>query len=251
MCAKSKAGFVTHTVIDWLASKKYPKFVTFTVKHTDDALYDQIKHLYDSFRKFRRLREIKKSWYGGVWFFQVIKSEKTSQWHCHLHVITYGKFLHRERLSQLWLKETGDSCVVDIRAVKDPEAAAKYCARYVARPANLKGLTSAEVAELIEGTHGLRTCGCWGKRPHPALNYNAINADKNWQNVGSWSTVVYNRKDLSTARNILYAWLTGTVLPESESMKEIDDFINDIVYLEKETEDAKFEQGDFNWPRDP
>ena len=71
---------------------------------------------------------------GGIYSLEVTYDEVNRNWHPHLHVLTQGTFFDQKMLSTLWKTVTGDSPVVDIRAVKSKKHVAKYVSKYVTKP---------------------------------------------------------------------------------------------------------------------
>jgi len=49
----------------------------------------------------------------------------------HAHILVYGPYISQEYLSNCWKKVTGDSYIVDIRAVKDMNIALYYITKYI------------------------------------------------------------------------------------------------------------------------
>lgn len=162
ICSKSRSRVIVSNLEPWLRSCKSPKFLTLTMRHTNDDLDYQIIRLYACFRELRRRCYIKDNIRGGVWFFQVKRTADGMQWHPHLHCALDAEYMPHRVLKQLWKEVTGDSDIVDIRVIHNPKKAAEYIARYAARPAQLAGLDSFERREVVRALHGRRLCGKWG-----------------------------------------------------------------------------------------
>jgi hypothetical protein len=226
LCADAHKNLITHNVADWLKKADHPKFLTLTLKHTSAPLAHQIDSLYNSFIKFRRLKEIKKDLAGGVWFFQIKKSDNDGLWHPHLHCLVAGKFIPHALLSRLWLRTTLSSNVVDIRGVRDNDSAAKEVARYCARPATLAELDQFDALELVNALHGRRICGTWGCGKKIQLNMIAEPDKLNWSNIGSWSLIINLMKTNNIAQEIYNAWKEKRSLAQAMSLSEADEFID-------------------------
>lgn len=224
-CAKARQHYVSHQVQAWLKNRNYSKFITLTVQSNDDPIETQINHLYDSFKRLRKLKAWRTRIKAGVWFFQITLNLKSLQWHPHLHIIALGKFYSKRALSRDWLSVTGDSSIVDIRAVKDKAKAAQYAARYSAKPAELEKLPTADAADLIMAMNGRRICGCWGKgckikfRPQKPDD-----ADK-WQDIGNFGYVVELLTSDHNADMIWQCWNDGQALPPGITLRVLE---NDI-----------------------
>lgn len=232
MCAQVRQTYISHQVKDWIKGTSYAKFITLTVRSEDQPISEQINHLYDSFKRLRKSKPWRSRITGGVWFFQITLNLKTQMWHPHLHVIAIGKFYSKRKLSADWLSITGDSPIVDIKAVKDKEQAAQYAARYSAKPANLEKMPCAEGAELILAMHGRRICGCWGKgckikfRPQKPDD-----ADK-WKSVGDFGYVVNLLGSDSHADMIWQCWQDGQALPPDISLLVLEHEIAGLQFLD-------------------
>jgi len=226
LCSRAHQNLIEHNVKDWLKETKSPKFLTLTLKHTSAPLAHQVDNLYRFFLRFRRLKEIKNSLHGGIWFFQIKRSESDFLWHPHLHCILDSIFIPHSLLSKLWLRTTLSSSIVDIRSVKDPDDAAEYVARYCARPASLKHLGQFDAYELISSMHGRRLCGTWGTGKSVILTAKIDPDIKNWTKIGSWSLVINCLKDDKNAQKIFNAWQTNTPLAQDVDMKKVEAFIS-------------------------
>lgn len=222
LCAKVRTNYVSHQVQEWIQHTKYAKFITLTVKSNDDPIESQINHLYDSFKRLRKKKEWKKKISGGVWFFQITFNKESQQWHPHIHIIAIGKFYSKRLLSSHWLLVTGDSPIVDIKAVKDAKKAAQYAARYAAKPANLSNLEPSTSAELIMAMQSRRICGCWGKGCKIIFRPRKPDDADSWKNIGDFSHVVELIGCDSSADYIWLAWQNDSALDVCHNLSYLD-----------------------------
>lgn len=214
VCAESRKNYIGHSVAEWLKVQEYPKLMTLTLKHRDVPLFHQIVDLYRYFVQLRKLKDFRDIVSGGVWFFQIKQSGKTKEWHPHIHCAVTGKYMPRTLLRRLWLDCTGDSIIVDIRSIKDPDGCALEVARYAARPGPLKDLTLNDAVELVSVMHGRRICGTWGTGRKISLCPPKIDDKNKWSSVGSWGMVMRNRKTDVTCHAIYNAWSKNEPLLE-------------------------------------
>lgn len=226
LCARARSRFIVHSVTEYLEHIKGKKFLTLTLKHSNAPLKFQIKTLYKHFSNFRRLKEIKKAIRGGIWFFQIKKSEQSGQWHPHVHCLIDSNFISRQQLSRLWLRTTLTSSVIDIRKIRDDEKAAGYVSRDCARPCRLEGLTPNDQYELYHALHGRRICGTWGNARQVPLNAPKVDDKSAWKKVGSWDIVTKLQNDHPAAKAIIKAFLTNKPLDNAISLIDFDDFID-------------------------
>jgi hypothetical protein len=102
---------------------------------------------------------------GGVAILETKVSEYDGLWHVHLHIITEGQFVDQRELSRAWHEITGDSSIVDVRAVRDHAKSIAYICKYVSKPidASLYGNDRAldEYILAISGRKTLATFGTW------------------------------------------------------------------------------------------
>ena len=162
LCSAGRTARIVETLEPWVRSRRATKFLTLTLKHSDESLEKQVIRLYAAFSAFRRRRYISRSIRGGVWFFQIKFSEKSQQWHPHLHCVIDADYMPHATLKDIWKSVTGDSDIVDIRAVRNAKKAAEYVARYAARPCKLEDLTTDQAVEVMRALHGRRLSGTFG-----------------------------------------------------------------------------------------
>ena len=228
ICNKSREKLIRKKVSDWLSVKFYPKFMTLTLKHSNDDLRDQINKLYHCFRDFRKIKLLKKKVTSGIWFFQITKDPKTNQWHPHVHCIITGSYIPQRELSREWLRITGDSKIVDIRLIKDVQNAACEVARYAACAANIKKFSVDELSILETALKKRHVCGTWGKCKKLKLLSPLKYVASEWQTLGSWNAVIGNMANNEIAKAIYDAWQNRTPLFGDFSIEYMDDFIKGL-----------------------
>lgn len=232
LCAQARANYIRWSVSDWLPHADHPKFMTMTLKHSDEPLAEQVARLYSSFRKLRLKKAFTKYVNGGIWFFQLCRNTQRGQWHPHLHCIITGKYIPYKDLRKLWKEITGDSDVVDIRIVRDPERVAAEVARYASRPANLKNFRLKYGIEMYNAMHGKRLCGKWGLFTKVSLSVQRNPKMSEWEKIGSWQIVTEYAKTNLVAKKIIAAYETGNPLEAGCSLQNVDDFIDDFGDME-------------------
>jgi len=193
LCSQAKSRFISQAVCEFLKDHPRPKILTLTLAHSDDSLDSQITRLYACFRQLRR----KKAWCskvrGGVWFFQVKVSQRSQQWHPHLHILLDSEYIPHELLKQSWESITGDSHIVDIRTIYKARVAAEYVARYAARPAQLDVLDAERRLEVVQSLHGRRLAGGFGSAKGVSLSGKSPDSQSDLTTICSWESM----RDLS------------------------------------------------------
>jgi len=252
MCAKARMRHLTSEVTSWFENVKNPKFLTLTLQHSEEPLHDQVEYLYQSFQQFRKRSLIKKKIDGGVWFFQIHKSDKDGLWHPHLHCVIDSGFIRQESLAKLWKACTLTSSIVDIRAVKDPEKMAAYVSRYAARPSILSRLSLDDRMELVWTMQGRRLVGAWGNARGISLRPKKPNDTDKWRSVGGWSLIREYLHESDIARAVVNAWRKQKPLPDDIDLRRIIEMDVNLPWETKHLEHEDIQLTFFDsWGRPP
>lgn len=242
MCASTRRWFLTQQVSDWLADASKPKFLTLTLAHTSAPLASQLNHLYNCFRKYRQLNLLKRNITGGVWFFQIKKSDNDNNWHPHLHCVIDSEFIDKYELSAAWAAITLTSRIIDIKAVTNVDKMAEYVARYAARPSILSALEPADRLELVDALHGRRLVGTWGSARSISLRPSKPPDAEQWKNIGSWALVRELLSSDPRAIEIWKAYQTDSELPEDCNLLDVENFLNNVHTFNPHTVEDRYEQ---------
>jgi hypothetical protein len=164
--------------------------MTLTLRSTDAGLAETISRLYQCFARLRRSREIGKCMSGGLYFLELTLNSTTLQWHPHLHVLYEGSFIPVKRLSEVWHQTTGDSYIVDLRALRDSKAAAGYVSKYAGKAlgANVV-LIPQKLQEAMRALAGRRVFSCFGDWQHLSLSKAREDATE-WECIGALGAVI-------------------------------------------------------------
>jgi hypothetical protein len=209
VCADAKRMSIKESVSAWIKSVKRPKFLTLTVAHTSNPLDSQIEDLYRAFRLLRKRTKILEKIRGGVWFFQCKLSKNGQQWHPHLHIALDSDFIDKRLLSLEWFEATGNSYIIDIRAIKDPRKVAEYVSRYCAKPCSMSDFTENHRLEVATVLHGKRLCGTFGTGAQCHLKTGKCENIAEWHRLGNWTDIIINRYNDSRWQAVIKAWATG------------------------------------------
>lgn len=222
MCVAARRAWLQGSIGEWLKGIEQPKFLTLTIKHNGLPLSLQIKNLYTYFKNLRRSAFWRRKVAGGVWFFQLKKSDTDELWHPHLHCVLDSDWMLHETLSGLWNEITHGSPIVDIKIVRNPEKSADYVARYATAPANLIHLDTDDAVDCFRSLHGRRICGKFGTAEVIHLRPPKCDDKDEWQHVGGWSVVTQCADSHPAALLILQAWQSNSVLAPSISMYDLE-----------------------------
>lgn len=241
LCSGGRAAYITNSVMEWLERIKFPRFLTLTLRHTNAPLKQQIEQIYRHFRALRKDKQFKSYVRGGIWFFQVKLSKHEDQWHPHIHCLINGKYMPQEWISRKWLRITKTSNIVDIRAVRKKSEAAKYVARYCAKPAQLSKYPLSLREEIFNAMHGKRLCGKWGTAKEISLSPPKFIQKEKYTELGTWSTIHSMKCTSDIARTILDCWKYKRIIPSGISLYHVDRFIDNIPELTATESDQYWE----------
>jgi hypothetical protein len=219
VCAEAKRVTIKIAVANWMKTIKRPKFMTFTIKHSSEPLREQITRLYKAYRLFRQHKFLRKKQRGGIWFFQLKRSEKTQQWHPHLHVIVDMDYVNKIDIQTEWELLTGDSFIVDIRAVKDAQKVANYVSRYCSKPCDLSDFTPTDRNEVFNSLNGKRLCGRFGSGSACVFKQQRQPDFAKWEKICSWTDCVLNRPFETSLQAVIRCWCTGEPLDTATSQE--------------------------------
>jgi len=165
-CAKARSALIADNLQRHLRDVPH-RFITLTLRTTDEPLATTIDNLLRHFQVLRRRRFWRKRVRGGTAFLETRYNQESQRWHTHLHVITEGTFIPQHELADEWLSITGDSFVVDIRLARDSTKTIEYISKYATKtldtttthsPALLKEAISA-----LAGRKLLYSFGTWAR----------------------------------------------------------------------------------------
>jgi len=183
-CARERGLLVSSNLREKLP--KVPlRFITLTVKARDASLRDALDHLYGSFARLRRSKTWREHVKGGLAVAEVTWRPEKGRWHPHLHLIVQGSYFPQDTLRRAWLKATGDSFIVDIRAVRSLDEAARYLTAYLTKSLCKRVWRDQHrLCEAIQALHGRKLISCFGTWSRLKL-LEPISSDAEWHVVCS------------------------------------------------------------------
>lgn len=117
-------------------------------------------------RGFREVRRLVREFYpngdncGAVGVAEIGQGNNL-----HVHLIVVGGYVSQRHLSERWLKITGNSYVVDIRAVRQVGRAVGYVLKYIGKlPSFVDPVSYGDLLAALKGTRRLHTFGCFYNR---------------------------------------------------------------------------------------
>lgn len=178
LCSRRRGAQATAKVAALARTFDAPRLLTLTVKSAPEALRGTVRKLFTAFSLLRAMKGWQSRVTGGVWTLEITRNAVTGEWHPHLHIIADGEFFPQKLLSELWLQCTGDSFIVDVRAVHDRAEAARYVAQYLSKPTDAAGWPLPAIAEYAHALHGKRLMQPFGTARKVDLDDDA--EDENW-----------------------------------------------------------------------
>jgi hypothetical protein len=167
-CGQARA----YAISTALAARMAPlstRFLTLTLRCNQRPLAERLTRLYTCFALLRRREFWQNHVTGGAAFCEVKLGATPGNWHVHLHCIITGDYVTQSKLADEWLAVTGDSYVVDIRAVPDSAARAAYVCKYVSKPCSKDVYDNPDALdEMVTALRGRRLCltfGVWRGTP--------------------------------------------------------------------------------------
>jgi len=191
-CMRAKANLMAANLRERLLTYKLgdARLLTLTIKHTDTPLKEQLTKLYADFSQLRKEKVWKNNVTGGMATLEVKWDPDTAEWHPHLHCIIEGDPMQKSRIADAWLRITGDSYVVDIKALNSSKDTAYYLSKYVSKGCNdAMWLNQNAAEEFVLAMKGRRTCMTFGTwRGFKLLK--KPSDDRNWKRIGTLDYVV-------------------------------------------------------------
>lgn len=180
-CATERSNRVARNLTE--AIGKHPcRFITLTLKTTNEPLAESLKHLYDSFARLRRTKLWTSAVTAGAASCEIKWNEGTNRWHPHLHLLVVGSYLPQKLLSEAWRVASRGSFVVDVRLVRDSNSAARYVSKYATKPLNSSFVAVPdrlqEAVLALKGRRLILTFGLWA-----TLQLLAGDSDVEWRPI--------------------------------------------------------------------
>lgn len=209
-CSRLRAAKIRANLAPHLEGKTL-RMITLTLVSRTEPLIDLIPRLIGCFRDLRRMKLWKEAMTGGVRMIEIKHNPTRCRWHVHLHILCEGKYCPQAALSDAWHAVTGDSKIVDIRAVNSSNAAIHYITKYVTKVID-KSVWSdpSKLTEAITALRGVRLCdaiGTWrGLRLHAPIDAG------DWVCVAPLETLLRIRADEEPLAKLLARLLEGIEL---------------------------------------
>lgn len=188
-CSRARAAR-GRRAIALLAGRESLRFITLTIATGSRNCTDALNHLLKSFRALRRSDIWTQNVKGGVAVVEAKIGDGSGEWHVHLHCLCTGSYVAQRALSQAWHAATGDSFIVDVRAVKDQEVGLNYVCKYLGKGFDQSVLASPDhLRECINALSGRRLLTAFGDWYGRLTDVEADEVGE-WRVVGSLDGIV-------------------------------------------------------------
>lgn len=214
-CMNARSVLVQRNVSDFITNRTV-RFLTCTLKQNGtEHLGQMLDRLRKSLTILYRQPEWKAHVKGWAVFIEIKRGARFRGWHVHAHMLCEGSWWEQKAFSAAWHACTGDSMVVDIRAVTDARGGAYYAAKYATKGCNLHDLDSeADLDEVILETLHRRLTSVHGSwKGKLKLNEQAPSAT-DWYPVDSLDQIVTMSQNGDVGAATLFRRLTNQTAPQ-------------------------------------
>ena len=206
-CARERAGRVARSLLEHVGSKEL-RFITLTLKTQTPNLSFELHRLYKAFQALRRRNFWKGHVAGGAALLEVKYNQSSDRWHPHLHILVEGRYVPCGKLADEWRHVTGDSFIVDVRAVKDNDRVTRYICKYATDPIDRSiGKDVDLLAQAIEAFKGRKSCLTFGSWRGVLLLDK--DDDRGWRHITALNDLLWDAKegDLDAQRILASLWI--------------------------------------------
>lgn len=187
-CANERSRRIASAITAHLADRR-ARFITLTLRHSDDPLADQLDRLLKSFARLRTRAFWRSCVTGGVACVELKWIQGSREWHPHIHCIVEGNFIPRRELSKTWHSITGDSFITDVRSARSTADVADYVAKYASKPFTRSLAADSEaLLEAIQSLHHRRLVILFGSWSNVDLD--GPDDDTEWLPVSSLYDII-------------------------------------------------------------
>lgn len=163
-CRRRRSRRTFHDLCAHVGAMDSPRFITLTQKAKNEPLFLSLARLRGNFKTLRKNPIWKDAVRGGIYAIEVTRNTDTKLWHVHMHIVADGDFLAQKRLSEAWQHASGDSYIVDIRAIHSKTQVASYVTKYISKPTDLSKWPTHKLEEYARDMQGVRMIHTFGNR---------------------------------------------------------------------------------------
>ena len=143
------------------AVPNYLRRLDLTLKNVED-LAEGVHRIRDCFTKLRHRQGYSVCFDGGICGIEGVPG-RDGKWNVHMHILYCGSFIPDRQLSADWRDITGDSFIVHIEKVSDPEKALRYVLKYLLKGVeSAHGWTENELVEFVLALENVRLVQAFG-----------------------------------------------------------------------------------------
>lgn len=210
-CGQERSRVIAHNVHARLDARR-ARFVTLTIRASTEPLTELLNLLYKSFAKLRRTCLWSQTQVGGVAFLEVKWCKGTRRWHPHLHILTEGKYIAKQALSNAWRKATDGSFIVDVKKITSADRAIGYVIKYASKPHDHSMLHDPDrLDEAVVALKGRRLCLTFGTWRGVVLT--EVPDTGTWTPIAPLSRLILQAQTGEPAARAILSALPTTPLP--------------------------------------
>lgn len=225
-CGQERSRVIAHNIRERI-NPKHTRFVTLTLKTDTEPLTESLDRLYAAFARLRRSNLWAGTQNGGVAMLEIKWNPDPGRWHPHLHILTEGKYIAHAALSKAWLKATGDSFVVHVRAIRNVGVAVGYVVKYASKPHDPSLFRDFDrLCEAILALKGRRLCLTYGT--WRGVKLTEVPETGTWTPVARLADLIIRARTGDPEARRILATLPGTDLP-SDCRSPPDEDDTDVI----------------------
>lgn len=161
-CSRERGRSIAATLADIVGIRQV-RFITLTLRTTSEPLHESIRLLTKGFARLRNSSLWRKTQDGGAAFLEVKFNPDKERWHPHLHIVSEGRFINKQALSDAWTRASHGSFIVDVKLVHGRRELCSYITKYVTKSvSNSVYRDHDRFVEAIKAMRGRRTCTTYG-----------------------------------------------------------------------------------------
>lgn len=245
-CSHERSQNIAHNVIEQI-ELKCVRFLTLTLKSSDEPLSFLLNKLYKSFAIMRRRTFWRKHVKGGVAFLEVKWNEQAHRWHPHFHCLITGSYVAQNKLSKLWHEATGNSYIIDIRLVRSHTLAARYITKYASKPFNNTFVNRParldEALTTLKGRRLILTFDSWR-----GVLVSKESSDEVWEYVDSLDAVITSAAHGDAESQFILGRITDRDLSDIYTMapaRASPEFVEPASHIQLEFSHVWTSEGEF------
>jgi len=149
---------------------------------------------------------------GGVAFLEIKWFKGTKCWHPHLHILTEGKYIAKQALSNAWRKATDGSFIVDVKKIRNADSAVGYVVKYASKPHDPSIFRDPDrLDEAVLALKGRRLCLTYGT--WRGIKLTEVPEPGTWTPLAPLARIILQARTGDPAASHILSRLPGNAFP--------------------------------------